>query len=242
MTQVLTAVRCFVDGFDLTSDIFAHDSVKNWDEPEKTTFSPSGTTDRAYLPGLANFTIGHSGYIDPDGTTGPTDVQFGETAARVVTIAPNTGAENAVAYVGERIATAITQTLPLGEMAGFAMTGRGKGKLVRGFLLAAPTAAVSSSGNTTGLQYAGGVAAGESLYAGLHVLAKSGSPTLDVIVQSDTVGFPSPTSQITFAQATDVGAEWGTPVAGAIADDYFRINYTFGGTGDITFAVTVGIA
>ena len=51
----------------------------------------------------------------------------------------------------------------------------------------------------------------------------------------------SPTTQITFTQATAAGSQWQT-ATGAIADTYFDVDYTFGGTGTITAAVTVAVA
>jgi hypothetical protein len=90
------------------------------------------------------------------------------------------------------------------------------------------------------------VSASQKMYAALHVRSVSGTnPTLDVVVQSDTVGFPSATSRITFSQATaTTNRHQFSSVAGAITDDYWRVSYTIGGTGTPTFsfAVTVGIA
>lgn len=117
------------------------------------------------------------------------------------------------------------------------------GPLVRGLLIHPSNVSRTSSSTGTGRQI-GAVASGQSLYAALHVISVAGtSPTLDVIVQSDdNSGFTSPTSRITFSQATAVGAQWGS-VAGAVTDDYWRISYTIGGTGTPTFAfaVTAGI-
>jgi hypothetical protein len=70
------------------------------------------------------------------------------------------------------------------------------------------------------------------------------SPTLDVIVQSDDAsGFPSATNRITFTQATGFTAEYATPVAGAITDDWWRVNFTIGGTAspNFTFICVIGI-
>ena len=247
-TQVLTAVNLFVGGFDLTSDVFTHELTDNIEEVENTVYATTGTTARSFIPGLETFTINHSGYIDPDGTTGPDDVlftAFKSKALEVATVTPNGSAENALAYTGQRVDSSLTPlTGAVGEMAGFVFSGTGSDVLVRGFMLQSPAAAETANGNSTGLQYAGGVLTGERLYASLHVLAASGTtPTLDVIVQSDTTGFPSPTSQITFTQVTTtLGAQWGTSVAGPITDDFFRVNFTIaGGSPSYTFAVTVGI-
>jgi len=63
------------------------------------------------------------------------------------------------------------------------------------------------------------------------------------VVQSDDAqAFLSPTDRITFAQATAIGAQWATPVSGAITDDWWRLSYTIGGTNpSFMVIVVVGI-
>jgi hypothetical protein len=53
----------------------------------------------------------------------------------------------------------------------------------------------------------------------------------------------SPTTRVTFSQATGRTSQWATPVAGAITDDWWDISWTIGGTGgpDFTFVAVVGI-
>jgi hypothetical protein len=87
---------------------------------------------------------------------------------------------------------------------------------------------------------------GETMYAALHVISRSGTnPTLDLVIASDNAeGFPSTTARITFAQQTAVGSEWKS-LAGPIAtDDWWRAQWTIGGTATPTFdiVVAVGIA
>ncbi len=75
------------------------------------------------------------------------------------------------------------------------------------------------------------------------VAASGTTPTLDVTIESDDgVGMGSPTTRINFAQATAIGAQWATPVAGAIADDWWRVAYTLGGASpSFTFICIIGI-
>jgi hypothetical protein len=129
--------------------------------------------------------------------------------------------------------------LAMGAVSGATSTG----PVVRGKLLHPSSVARTSSSTGTGRQL-GAVIAGKAMYAALHVLLVSGtSPTLDVIVQSDdNAGFTTPTTRITFSQASTVSAEWGS-VAGAVTDDYWRVSYTIGGsdTPTFAFAVTAGL-
>lgn len=82
----------------------------------------------------------------------------------------------------------------------------------------------------------GAVGATERAYAALIVRQIEGTgATLDVKVQSDTVGFPSATDRITFAQVTPLSALTTRyqvlSVAGAITDTYWRGDFAVGGTG-----------
>ena len=95
---------------------------------------------------------------------------------------------------------------------------------------------------TTAGRQVGAISAGQKLYAALHVFATTGSPTWDVTIESDdNSGFTTATTRITFSQLTAAGSAWSS-VAGAITDDYWRVVGTFGGTGSVTAAVTLGIA
>lgn len=140
----------------------------------------------------------------------------------------------------------LTYTILQGSVGDVAMSqvsgASSSSPVVRGKLLHPTSTARTSSGTGTGRQL-GAVTASQSVYAALHVTAASGSsPTLDVIVQSDdNAGFTTPTSRVTFTQATDTTSEF-LSTAGAITDDYWRISYTIGGsTPSFTFAVVVGI-
>ncbi len=131
----------------------------------------------------------------------------------------------------------------VGEIARASLSGGGSGVISRGRLLAVDTTAVTSSGTGTAVQ-AGAVVAGKAAYAGLHVTEVSGTtPSLTVTVQSDTTGFASPTSRISFsaANATANRHQFGS-VAGAITDDFWRVSYTISGTNpSFKFAVVLGI-
>lgn len=129
--------------------------------------------------------------------------------------------------------------LAMGTISGSSSTG----PVVRGKLLHPSNVDRTSSSTGTGRQL-GAVSATQKVYAALHVISASGtSPTLDVIVQSDdNAGFTSPTTRITFTQATGRTSQLSS-LAGAITDDYWRVSYTIGGSATPTFAfaVTCGI-
>ena len=153
-------------------------------------------------------------------------------------------ADGSPAYLLQSIPLTYTPlTGAVGDLAMGAISGSSStGPVVRGMLIHPSNVARTASGTGTGRQL-GLVAAGKSIYGALHVIASSGTPTLDVIVQSDdNAGFTTPTTRLTFTQATGRTSQM-VSLAGAIADDdYWRVSYTIGGgTPSVTFAVTVGI-
>lgn len=84
----------------------------------------------------------------------------------------------------------------------------------------------------------GAVPAGKRLWAAIHVTGGTFT-NLAPIIQSDTVGFPSPTTVITFSTVSAAGWQFAS-VAGAITDDYFRVVTTIG-SGTASYAVVFGI-
>lgn len=145
------------------------------------------------------------------------------------------------AFLMQAVTLSYEPGAPVGERFDFSAGLNARGDLVRGKLL--HDATQTASGTGTAVQV-GSVASGETLYAALHVVAFSGTnPTLDVKIESDDAsGFASPVDRITFAQATGRTSEWKS-LAGAVADDWYRVNFTIGGTSSpsFTFIVTIGI-
>lgn len=88
----------------------------------------------------------------------------------------------------------------------------------------------TATGAGTGQQL-GAPSSTQSLVGQLHVVDASGTtPTLDAIVESEAdSGFATPVTRLTFAQATGKTSER-LSVAGPITDDWFRFNFTIGGT------------
>lgn len=236
-TTVLKNCKFYVDEFDLSSDVNQHSVSLAQDAVENTTF---GSGSRTYLPGLLQATHTHNGFFEALATSdGPDDVLNGLSSA-LVTVAPDTGAAGEIAYTTNSVTTdRVVVEGSVGDMAAFSYAGNSTGQHYRGTILGDALTAVTSTGSGTAYQV-GAIATGETGYASLHVVAWNAT-SLDVTVQSDDAsGFPSATTQITFAQATGVTSEQLT-VAGPVTDDWWRIDYTLVGT-SATFLVTFGIA
>src|SRR5690606_37604103 len=90
-----------------------------------------------------------------------------------------------VAYLTKALRTRITLFGAVGDVAPWAANATGTWPLVRGLFAHPSGVARTTTGSGTALQL-GAVAAGQRLYASLHVLSASGStPSLTVEVESD---------------------------------------------------------
>ncbi len=243
MTVTLKNAKLWMAGFDLSADHNQLEFNGAKDTPEDTRF---GMDSRSYLPdGLVTFGVSHAGMYDQDSSATPLkvdDVLFAEhvgTALTVMTFAA-VGAVGDVGYSFNGITSAY-QSIggAVGDAHVFSATGLGTGDAVRGTIMEPGVTARSSSSNSSEFNL-GDLAAGETVYAALHVIATTGSPTLDVDIESDATGFASPTTRISFAQATAIGAQFLSDTT-VTADDFWRAAWVFGGTGSITFVVNCGI-
>lgn len=238
--QVFSNGKLYVDGYDWSGDINAI-AFKVMAEMKENT--PWNAVTRTRLAGLKDFSFQCDGYWN-GGTGNVDDAAFSKMAANntVFSIAGSNaaGVEGEVAYSGQLELAQYTPGAKVGDVFAFQVSGQaGAGPLVRGTVLVNGTKTVTGNGTIFQL---GAVAAGQKLYAAAHVIGvpAGSSPTLDLKVQSAAlVGFGSPTDRITFSQFTARGAQWGTPVAGAITDQFYRVVYTIGGTGSPSFPVVV---
>ena len=201
-----------------------------------------GDTTRSNAPGLEDFSVQHEGVWSAGVGLPDTIFEAKRGLADVLaTLTPVDGAEGAIAYVMRTTQGLYEPGGSVGDLLKFSVSLKASGGIgaVRGTLMV--NATKTATGNGTARQL-GAVSATQKLYAGLHVIAASGStPTVDVKVQSDSAsGFASPTDRITFGQKTAIGSEWATPVAGAISDDWWRVVWTIGG-GSPSFDLVVAV-
>lgn len=239
----LTDAKIYVAQYDISADHNMVELPYGVEALDKTTF---GQTTRVHTGGLYAVDLKGQGFVNY-GTGEIEDVLRSIQAVADVplSVMAEGGDAGERAYF-TRILTASTKTLggTVGDLHGFEWAAKGSAgqPLVPGTVFAAKAARGSSSNSGTALQL-GAVGASQRVYAALHVFAASGTtPTLDVTVKSDNgVGFGTPITQLTFTQATGVTSEV-TSAAGAITDDYWRVDWTVGGTTpSFTFAVVVGI-
>jgi len=194
-----------------------------------------GNDTRSRKGGLKMAKMSLAGFFDST----PDNYLFNQAgvAGEPMSCAPQTGADGEVAFTMAAISSEYSYDGQIGELFAFSVTGESTEDLVRGTIM--HNASRTASGNGV-VRQLGAVSANQKLYCAIHVISASGtSPTLDVIVQGDDNDTPSsPVTAATFTQATGVTSEW-VEVSGAITDDYFRVNYTIGGSDTPTFEFIV---
>ena len=239
--QVLNNVKVWVDGYDFSGDINALGYDYGCDEVEDTNF---GDTTHTFLGGLFKFDGRLEGAVDL-GTETVEGIHFGNVglADTPVSISPDTGADGETGYMVKAATVNYSPGATIGELLRFDVNIKASNeRLVRGTIMHNATRTATANGTARQL---GAVAADQKLYAVLHVLATvSGTlPTLDVVVASSATDSWPGTTRITFSEKTALGSEFATPVAGAITDTWWRVQYTIGGSDTPTFpfVVIIGI-
>lgn len=236
-TYVQTQSKLWVDGYDWSGDMNAMALEHSVEAQDDTVF---GDSTRSNAGGLKMISCAHEGLYTGGATEDKVYFDKIGTADTPMTICPTTGAYGERAYFFKSMLSQYSPQAQIGEMMRFSVTGVGTGDLIQGNVLFPMTTATSTSTSTG--QVLGACGATETVYAALHVTAASAADTLDVVIQSDTSGFSSPTTRITFAQKAAIGSEYATLGPAAITDTYWRISYTIGGSDpSFTFAVVLGI-
>ena len=200
------------------------------DVAETSTFTASSKT---YVSGLKDGTATLSGYFESSSPDADAEFlsQLGSSGS-AYSIAPIGYTRGNPTEFGNVIETSYDRSADIGSVVAVAVAFQFDGDAYNGKSLLAPTA-ITSSSNETGVDYA---AAGTNGGAGvLHCTVSSGSPTLDVKIQTsaDNVTF---SDYITFTQATGTTSELITSDTNPAR--YARAVLTFGGSGSITAAVS----
>ena len=239
-TEVLKDVKIYYEELDLSGQ--SNEGALEYEvEPlDDTVF---GDTTRSAKGGLLSCSMVVSGFVDLD-EAGQDERLFAElnTQGEVMSIIFQGEAENNVGYMFQPLLHQYDLTGELGTLFAFEIEATNRGaKLIRATMLGAELTA-TANGTSTARQL-GAVTASQRVYAAIHVLSVSGSsPTLNVLLRSDdSSGMGTPTTQITFSEATAAISQF-LSAAGAIDDDWWDISFTItGGSPSFRFVVIVGI-
>lgn len=229
----LTDVDAFVDGLD--ASCFANMVSVNVEvaELDKTTFCSGGW--REVIGGIKSVAFELEGPQDlataaASATSGP-DQELGLLVGNAYTAAfvPAGSSSGAVAYfTSARLMSYSPWGDAVGDLATWKTSWMGTERMVRG--VCAHAATLTATGQSAAHQI-GAVSASQRMYAAFVVQTAGGTtPSITVKLQSDdNAGFTSATDRITFTAATAKGGQFSS-VAGAVTDDYWRLQWTITGT------------
>jgi len=239
---VLTGVRLFAGGADLTSASNTVELSSEVEVKDVTNYGSAGW--KEVLGGLASTEIKASGQWEAGDTSLVDDAAWaGLGVVDAWTIGPVGAAVGDLAYLAKSLQANYSLGGAVGDVAPWKADASGSWPLVRGSVAHPPGTARTATGAGTGVNL-GAVAAGQRLYATMHVLSVSGTtPSITAIVESDdNSGFTSATTRLTFAAATARGAQIDRSSGSAITDSWWRVSWTVAGTTpSFLFAAAFGI-
>lgn len=229
--SVLTNVRCFAVGLDLTSVSNKVELSSEVEEKPTTNYGSGGYTE--VVGGLASAEISGEGQWEAGDDTKVDDAswaQLGGTGPWSIS-ANNAAAVGGLAYFTKAMRADYKLGEAVGEVAPWTSTAKSAWPLVRGQFAHPPGTARTTTGTGTGLEL-GAVTAGRRVYAALHVLSVAGTtPSITARVESsedDT--FAAPTTRATFTATSEAGGEILRTDGTAITDTWWRVAWTISGT------------
>lgn len=237
-------ITTWFSGYDMTGDLNQTTMPIEWEALDSTTFGPT-RSGRSRAAGLEDVSSQVAGFYQAGtGLVDPTVFSTLGDTIQVITHSHD-GAEGSPAYFYQAKTFNYQVFGDIGQMTPFSLTAqgvRGNGGqavgAVRGPVLKTK-ADVSATGATGTANQMGAVSADQYLYAALHVFS-AGTTITAVLESDDNSGFTSATTRITFGPITATGGTWGTRVAGAITDDWWRLRIT-AITGTFSIACVAGI-
>ena len=231
MATILTNVRCFSVGVDLTGVSNKIEISAEVESKDRTNYASEGWGE--VIGGLASAQISSEGQWeagDPSKVDDASWSQLGGVGPWSIS-ANNAATVGSLAYLINALRSEYKLGDAVGEVAPWTGTAKSAWPVARGQFAHPPGTARTATGTGTGLQL-GAVAAGKRLYATLHVLSAAGTtPSITARVESSVDNtFASPTTQLTFAAATAVGGQILRTDGTAITDTWWRMAWTISGT------------
>jgi hypothetical protein len=239
---VLTGVRLFAVSADLTGASNKVELAGEFEEKDRTTYGSNGW--KEVMAGLGSAEIQSEGFWEAGSSAMVDDASWAQLGGEGPwTVAPVGASVGDLAYLVRAHRAEYGLLGAVGDIAPWKGKASSTWPLVRGSIAHPPGTARTSSGTGSGVEL-GAVTTGQRLYAALHVLSVSGTtPAIDVIVESDAdSGFASPTTRITFSQASAVSAEISRTDGSAITDTWYRVKWTVSGASpSFLFAAAFGV-
>ena len=240
---ILTNVRCFAVGVDLTGSTNKVELSSEVEVKESTNYASQGY--KEVMGGLASAEISGEGQWEAGDPSKVDDASWSQLGGIGPWSISANNAANAgdLAYFTSALRSEYKLGDEVGEIAPWTSTAKSNWPLVRGQFAHPPGTARTASGTGTGLNL-GAVAAGKRLYAALHVLSVAGTtPSITARVESSVDNtFASPTTRLTFTAASTVGGQILRTAGTAITDPWWRVAWTISGTSpSFLFTAALGI-
>ena len=226
----------WVDDYDFTGDSNKLTLDAEVEDLDGTVFGGGGW--KKLAGGLKTV----SGSLEGFWQSGPDAEGFSDlgNASRPVTVSP-TGAALSTAFLFQATKLKYSAFGEVGALTPFTldMSGSTTVGMVRGQVAAAKQSVAATGALGSPVQL-GAVSSTQKVYAIVHIFGTPGT-TITVKVQSDNASnFPSAADVATIGPLTTAGGTWMTPVAGVIADDWFRFNVS-AITGTFTVAGAIAV-
>ncbi|MGW3346798.1 hypothetical protein ACWDA3_26095 [Nonomuraea rubra] len=244
MPQVFTDVRLFAGGADLSGNSNKVELQTEVEEKDITNYRSQGW--KEVLSGLGSSQVTAEGQWEAGDPGKVDDASWEQLGGRGPwSIGPGEADVGELAYLTYALRSSYKLGDKVGEVAPWSGMAKSSWPTVRGQFAHPPGTARSTSGDGTAVQV-GAVAAGQRLYAALHVLSVAGTsnPTLTVTVESDTAEAfdDDPQTEITFQAATAAGGQILRTSGSAITGPWYRASWTISGSGpSFLFVVALGI-
>ena len=228
-TQVIRDPKIYVNGYNISPDLSDISLVRGAPLIEDTAF---GATYHTMKPGLKTAKVKGAGFVQ-DGTGLVGTVLSGLVGQSFdLSICGENGATGGnagdAAYFMKALDAQYEAGGAVGAMHKFQFSAEAPGSidapLVRGTIFEDGKTARTTAGNSS-VYTLGAVAAGQKVYAILHLLAFTGT-NVQFKVRSAVTNFATITDRITFTLATGVTSEFPAPVAGSITDTFWRVDWT----------------
>lgn len=238
--EVFKNQTVYFDGYDLTGDSNSLTFEQGADALDATTFSTDAT--KKNVPGLLTVSMGLQGFWNSSPVLG-IDTNIG-AASKLVSFETlgAAGATDNNSYMFKALVGGYNASGNVDGIFPFSFSAAAAGRLLRGKFCEKQTGIIATGNGT--IRTLGAVSSVKSLYAGMHILAVSGTnPTLSLAIKSSATGAfaGEETLRLTMTTATALGSELKS-VAGAITDTFWRPTWTIGGTATPTFSFILNLA
>lgn len=224
---ILSDVRFLYNARDLSGDGNAIEIVETITLHDDTVFTDTGLSKRPGLPGGKFSYAGFAQYSDSPEAVELTLANLKGTTTGVPVLASAGGNAGDRCHFWKasqaelKLVGGQRDSLQLFTVSGELLKGHG---ILDGVVLESGKTSRASAAQSTAINV-GATSATQKVYAIIHVLAFNGT-TLTLKIQSDDSGGGSYTDRFTQAGITAIGAYYLVPLAGALTDTHWRVDWS----------------